>query len=117
MHTFDTNSACVIAADLQSTFGSLDAALVRSANLLGTVVETAAASRLNATESQRLYQCVASGLSHVVASRSEIVDAMKRMTILKRRSNLETVDIGCDNPLRTIFTTSESRPAVHDTIS
>jgi hypothetical protein len=39
-----------------------------------------------------------------------MVDAVKRMTVIKRDSNLETVDVGCDNPLpdkpSTFFTTA-----------
>lgn len=109
MHKFDKGAALVIAGDLRSTFGSVDDAIVNGTRLFGSIVETARASHLNATESQRLYTMVAAGLSSVVQGRAEIVDAMKQMTVLKRNSNLETVDIGCDNPLKT-FTSASLAP-------
>jgi hypothetical protein len=106
MHYFENGAALVIAEDLRSTFGAVDEALVNGSRLFNSIAETARTSRLNATESQRLFDHVAAGLSCVVQGRGEIVDAMKRMTVLKRQSNLETVDIGCDNPLET-FTSAE----------
>lgn len=99
MYNFHEGAAHVIAADMRSTFASMDTALATGARMLGNMVETAQMARLNATESQRIYAEMASGLANVVQGRADIVEAMKRLTVLKRNSNLETVDVGCDNPL------------------
>lgn len=99
MHDFNAGAAMVIAADLRTTFASVDSALASGARLLGTMLETAQTSNLTATERQRLLDNVTDGLRNVVKGRGDMVEAMKRMTVLKRGSNLETVDVGCDNPL------------------
>lgn len=112
MHQFKKASALVIAEDLRSTFGSVDDAIASGSRLLGSIVDTARESRLNASDAQRLYEDMASGLSTVVKGRREIVGAMKRMTLLKRQSNLETVDIGCDNPWEAFVPTTGQAHAV-----
>jgi hypothetical protein len=110
MKTFNAGAAIVIADDVRATLASVDGALTHGARLLGAMVETAQASRIPVTESQRVLESVTSGLSNVVRGRSDMVDAVKRMTVMKRNSNLQTVDVGCDNPLpdksRTFFTTA-----------
>lgn len=99
MKNINTGSAMVIADDVRSTLASVDSALTSGARLLGVMVETAHASRITATESQRVLENVLAGLSNVLRGRSDMVEAVKRMTVIKQNSNLETVDVGCDNPL------------------
>lgn len=99
MHTFNTGAAIVIAADLRTTLASVDSALVTGSRLIGTMLETAQDANLSAIESQRVLDDMTTGLTNVVKGRSDMVEALKRMTVLKRNSNLETVDVGCDNPL------------------
>ncbi|NLS26807.1 hypothetical protein S2M10_17940 [Sphingomonas sp. S2M10] len=115
MHTFDAGVALVIANDVRSTLQSVDSALADGARLLGAMLETAHASGLPVTESQRVLENVTSCLSNVVQGRSDMVDAVKRMTVIKRNSNLDVVDVGCDNPLpakpSTFFTTAEAKVA------
>ena len=109
MLKIDQGAAHVIAGDIRATFSAVDDAIVNGTRLFGSIVETTRQSDLSAVESQRLYDSVAAGLNAVVKGRGDIVDALKRMTVLKRNSNLEPVDLGCDNPLKTF--TSASLPA------
>lgn len=113
MHKIEAGAAHVIAGDLRSTFDALDDAIASGTRLFSSVVDTARSSDLNVTESQRLYDPVAASLMSVVKGRADMVEAVKRMSVLKRASNLEPVDLGCANPLK-VFTeasaASELRP-------
>jgi len=110
MFKFDQGAAHVIAGDLRSTFSAVDDAIVNGTRLFGSIVETAKRSDLPATESQRLYDSVAAGLASVLKGRADIVDALKRVTVLKRHSNLEPVDLGCANPLVSASLPVEEQP-------
>lgn len=118
MKNINAGSAMVIADDVRSTLASVDSALTSGARLLGAMVETAHASRITVTESQRVLENVIAGLSNVMKGRSDMVEAVKRMTVMKQNSNLETVDVGCDNPLpskSSFFTSAQvsgEKPAV-----
>lgn len=107
MYQFDNGSAHVIASDYRTTLTAVDDAIINSARLIGSIAEVARQSGLPAPESQRLYDSLSQGMSSVVRGRGDIVESLKQVTVLKRRSNLEPVDLGCANPLK-VFTTGEA---------
>ena len=101
MLRIDKSAATVLAGDVRSTFEAVDVALLNGTRMFGTVMETARCSSLPPAQSQQIITSVAQGISSVVKGRGDMVKALQQMNAVKRNSNLETVDLGCDNPIKT----------------
>lgn len=109
MLKFEEGAAMVLAGDLRSTFHAVDDALVAGSRMFGSLVETAQNGKVPPAQSQTILNSVASGLTSLIEGRGDFVEAVKRMNAIKRGSNLDVVDLGCDNPLE-VFTEA-SAPA------
>jgi hypothetical protein len=92
-----------LTGDLRSTFDAVDGALVAGSRMFGSLIETAQNGKVPPAQSQTILNSVASGLSSLIEGRGDFVEAVKRMNAIKRGSNLNVVDLGCDNPLE-VFT-------------
>ena len=109
MLKFEEGAAMVLAGDLRSTFDAVDDALVAGSRMFGSLIETAHNGKVSPAQSQTIFSSVASGLTSLIEVRGDFVEAAKRMNVIKRGSNLNVVDLGCDNPLE-VFTEA-SAPA------
>lgn len=109
MHKIEEGAAIVLAGDLRSTFDAVDDALVAGSRMFGSLIETAQNGKVPPAQSQTILHSVACGLNSIIEGRGDFVEAVKRMNVIKRGSNLNVVDLGCDNPLE-VFTEA-SAPA------
>ena len=100
MH-IEQNSALLIADEIKHTHETVDQALLQMSRLASTVIEVSATSKLTAAQSQPAIEAAVDSLRTFVTGRSRFVDAHRAMAVVKGRSNLREVDLGCgfDNPL------------------
>jgi hypothetical protein len=95
MHTIKQSSGAVIASDTQASVSALDNAVLAQARLCASIIETAGESKLPVAATQKLLQTMTSGISGLVASRSDIVTAVREINLLQSKSNLKTTSFGC----------------------
>ncbi len=97
MQKFDANLGALIAADSQGTIKALDDAILSELKMCTTLVEAMQGNSLPINSSQKLLNAMASGISNIVAGRSDIATTVRHLTVLKQDSNLAVYDFGCPN--------------------
>lgn len=108
MHQIKSSAGAVVAADTQSSVAALDAAFIAQARLCATVVEAATESKLPVGATQKLLDSITAGLRGLVASREEVVVAVREINLIQAKSNLRTVAFGCPNGLYPMTAFDES---------
>ena len=95
MLKFRPGAGPVVAADTKNAVAAVDDALLNSARLIASIIEATQGSNLPAGESQKLLVEMTSGLQSVLDGRGNMVAAIRRMTVIKGRSNFAPLDAGC----------------------
>lgn len=95
MHKIKHSAGAVVAQDTQSSTTTLDNAFVMQARLCATVIEAAAESKLPFAATQKLLDAITAGMRGLVASREEIVTAVREINLIHSRSNLRETSWGC----------------------
>ena len=99
MHTITKSAATVVAADTQSSVAALDQAFLTQARLCATIVEASSDSKLPIAATQKLLDSITAGLRGLVASREEVVTAVREINKVQARSNMREESFGCPNGL------------------
>lgn len=99
MHQIRNSAGSVVAQDTLSSVAALDTAFVMQARLCATVVEAAAESKLPVAATQKLLDAITAGMRGLVASREEVVTAVREINFIQARSNLRETSFGCPNGL------------------
>lgn len=85
-----------VSTDLATAFGSFDAAILDTARLTTSIMETQQASvGIPPALAQRYMDSLAESLSKVVEGRRRMVDAHRALVVVKDGSNLAETDYGC----------------------
>ncbi len=95
MHKINKASGAVIASDTQASVAALDQAVLTQARLCASILETASESQLPMAATQKLLQSVAAGMSGLVASRTDMLSAVRTLNMLQMKSNLKETSFGC----------------------
>ena len=99
MHQIKKTAGDVVAQDTQSSVSALDTALIMQARLCATVTEAAAESKLPVAATQKLLDSITAALRGLVASREEVVTAVRELNLIQAKSNLSETSFGCPNGL------------------
>lgn len=110
MHQIKHNAGAVVAQDTLSSVTALDTAFVMQARLCATVVEAAAESKLPVAATQKLLDAITAGMRGLVASREEVVTAVREINFIQARSTLRETSYGCPSGLYPMAS-SETVPA------
>lgn len=113
MHQIKHNAGAVVAQDTQASASALDTAFVMQARLCATVIEVAAESNLPFGATQKLLDAITAGMRGLVASREEVVTAVREINFIQARSNLKETGYGCMGGLALTGSASDSS-AVND---
>lgn len=108
MHQIKNNAGAVVAQDTLSSVTALDTAFVMQARLCATVIEAAAESNLPVAATQKLLDAITAGMRGLVASREEVVTAVREINFIQARSNLRETSFGCPNGLAPMGSDSHS---------
>ena len=84
-----------VAADLQTVFGSVDLAILDTARLTISLMETEATSNITPARSQRVLDSIGASITKMIDSRKDMVSAHRTLIAIKGESNLDVVDFGC----------------------
>lgn len=99
MHQIKKTAGDVVAQDTLSSVTALDTAFIMQARLCATVVEAAAESKLPVAATQKLLDSITAGMRGLVASREEVVTAVREINFIQARSNLRETSWGCPDGL------------------
>lgn len=99
MHEIKHAVGSVVASDTQASVAALDNALVTQSRMCASIVEAAADSRLPIAATQSLLENLAHGINGLATSRGNMVVAVRELTRIQARSNLETTSFGCPGGL------------------
>lgn len=113
MHQIKHSAGAVVAQDTLSSATALDSAFVMQARLCATVIEAAAESKLPFAATQKLLDAITAGMRGLVASREEVVTAVREINFIQARSNLREMSYGCGGGLAPRGSRSDS-PAVSE---
>lgn len=95
MHQIKRTTGDVVAADTQASVSAIDYAVLSQARLTASLVEAAKDSQLAAASTQKLLQSMTNGMNVLVASRAELVTAVREINMIQLRSNLKATSFGC----------------------
>ena len=84
-----------VAADINTAFGSFDAAILDTARLTASLMETKAASNVTPGRSQRVLDSIGTSINKLIEGRRDMVAAHRTLVAIKDESNLQVVDFGC----------------------
>ncbi len=113
MHQIKHAAGAVVAQDTLSSVTALDTAFVMQARLCATVVEAAAESKLPVAATQKLLDAITAGMRGLVASRKEVVTAVREINFIQARSTLRETSWGCPGGLATTGSAA-SAPAANE---
>lgn len=94
MH-FSIAGGRTVAADINTMFGSVDTAILDTARLTASVMETKQGSDISPAKSQRVLDSLSAGFAKFVDGRKEMVAAHRALVVIKGESNLQVEDYGC----------------------
>ena len=89
----------VVAADAQTSFAAVDAAVMAHGKLCSSIVEASNASKLPIITTQKLLESMSAGLSGLIASRSDLAAAIRELTVIQAKSSLNETSFGCADGL------------------
>lgn len=101
MHKIKESTGAVVAQDTAASISALDAAFVMQARLCATVIEAASESKLPVAATQKLLDSITAGMRGLVASREEVVTAVREINLIQAKSSLRVTSYGCPDGLRT----------------
>lgn len=99
MHKIKESTGAVVAQDIAASVSALDAAFVMQARLCATVVEAASESQLPVAATQKLLDSITAGMRGLVASREEVVTAVREINLIQAKSSLRVTSFGCPTGL------------------
>lgn len=95
MHEIKHSSGAVVAAETQASVAAIDTAVLTQARLCVSVIEAANDTNAPVVTVQKLLQSMTAGMSGLVASRMDMVNTVRELTLIQRRSTLDASDFGC----------------------
>lgn len=95
MHKIKESVGTVVAGDTQASIAALDAAVIMQSRMCSTVMEAATETGLPMGTTQRVLKTLVSGMNGLVASRGDMVSAVRELSHIQANSNLKTVSYGC----------------------
>lgn len=95
MHQIKHTSGAVVAAETQASVAAIDAAVLTQARLCASVIEAASESNVPVAAAQKLLQSMTAGMSSLVTSRMDVVNTVRELTLIQRKSTLSAADFGC----------------------
>lgn len=95
VHQIRNNAGAVVAQDTLSSVTALDTAFIMQARLCASIIEVAAESKLPVAATQKLLDAITAGMRGLVASRQEVVTAVREINFIQARSNLRETGYGC----------------------
>lgn len=98
----------VVAADTRTSVSSLDAAVIAQARMCATVVEASGAEHLPIGTIQKVLDSLSSGIRDLVASRAELITAVRELNVIQSESSLQETSFGC--PTGPYFATLREDP-------
>ncbi|WP_126173023.1 hypothetical protein [Altericroceibacterium xinjiangense] len=95
MHEIKETIGAVIAGDTQASVKALDTAVTLQSRMCSNIMEAAMEARLPMGATQGLLEKLASGMNGLVATRSDMIAALRELSRIQSQSNLKTVSYGC----------------------
>lgn len=92
---FSRGAGEVVAGDIRAAFANADEALLSSARMYVSVIETTRGSALPVGHSQKLFATITGSIGKAVESRADLIEAVRQMTAIKERSSLAMESYGC----------------------
>lgn len=106
MHKIKESTGAVVAQDIAASVSALDAAFVMQARLCATVIEAASESKLPVGATQKLLDSITAGMRGLVASREEVVTAVREINLIQAKSSLRVTSYGCPGGLYSLSTST-----------
>ena len=95
MHQIKHSSGAVVAAETQASVAAIDTAVLTQVRLCASVIEAASESKMPVATTQKVLESMAAGMTCLVASRLDIVNAVRELALIQRSSSLNTTSFGC----------------------
>lgn len=111
MHQIKHTSGAVVAAEAQASVAAIDAAVLTQARLCASVIEAANESNVPVAVAQKLLQSMTAGMSGLVASRMDIVNTVRELTLIQKKSSLKTTSFGCPDVVDPSQASLDAEPA------